>query len=685
MPRPSDALQSTGNCCPGTEPGCGLSTGLSKRPRPVRLGALSLTSWFSPCQAGSVMLKLALCTGMAMGVPLSYAQIGPVSRYAVMPNFQPMELASGPDGKLWFSGRTLASPGDTRLVRMGLDGSLLNAYVLNPTVALPTRLAAGPDGKLWVNTWGNTITQVDPGTGGQTPIAMPSSLGSYGASGITSGADGNLWMVMPRGLARITPQGQVTAFPVDTSGSYYGLSSGIINGPDGQLWFGNLSDPWRLYRLAPSNGAQSSVDISNLSFGAQTLAPGPDGQVWFLPSGYPAIAKIDPASQQITSYPIRTYSPNGLAAGPDQNLWYVTSAYSTTNVIGRITPQGAVTEYPLPTGIQASGLMVGPDGNFWYIESQQDPITQDDLYDIATFALPTAVPSCSAAPAQGFSNTVVTFSCSGLADGGQLSVQGGSCGTPRNGSAQCSAPLGSTDGTVVFTDGQGRLSYMPHTLTQLSQAYCFASPDQAFAGTSINLSCYGLPNGATLTIPGALCQAPHNDGSVGCQGVLGSGPNALGAMPQAPTRLADGTLGTSDIWLRTLVVHCSAYPNPAQIGQQVNIVCPDAPDGSTVQIAGAQCGLPDGNGASCSGVAGTGPSDLQANPEASISFYGVVGTSAVPLDIQAAQSPGPGSGGDAGSAVSIPALDELDLSLTALLLGAMGSLGAQPRRKRKAH
>lgn len=582
-----------------------------------------------------------------------------------------MELVSGPDGKLWFSGRTLASPGSTSLVQMGLDGSLLAAYVLDPSQALPTRLATGPDGRLWVNTWGNTITQLDPGTGSQNVFSVPSSLGSHGASGITTGSDGNIWMVMPQGLARVSPQGQVTAFPVDTHGSYFGLNSAIVNGPDGRLWFGNLFDPWLLYRLDPATGIDSSTDISSLSFGAQTLTSGPDGQVWFLPSGYKAIDAVDPNTLQITSNPIRTNAPNGLVTGPDNQLWYVTSSYYLTNVIGRITPQGLVTEYPLPAGAMASSIMVGPDGHFWYIESNPDPATSDTIYRIATFALPAEVPQCSASPVQGFSDTPVTFSCSGLASGGQLSLPGGSCNAAQNGIAQCTAALGSTDGTVVFTDAQGNLAYMPHALSQLTQAYCSADPDLAFAGTAINLSCSGLPTGATLTIPGAVCQAPQADGSVSCQGILGSGLNRLTDTPQAQTRLTDGTVGTSTIWLNTLVVHCSAYPNPAQVSLQVDIVCPDAPDDSIVQIPGAQCSMTNGSGASCSGIAGTGPTDLQANPSAAITFLGVGGSSTIALSLFGIQNP--------PTIPSIPTLRPEGLALTALLLGCL-RLGRRRRR-----
>ena len=53
-------------------------------------------------------------------------------------------------------------------------------------------------------------------------------------------------------------------------------------------------------------------------------------------------------------------------AGPDGNLWFTEDA---GNNIGRITPAGEITEFPLPTpGSGPAGITVGPDGNLWFTE-----------------------------------------------------------------------------------------------------------------------------------------------------------------------------------------------------------------------------------------------------------------------------------------------------------------------------
>ena len=61
-----------------------------------------------------------------------------------------------------------------------------------------------------------------------------------------------------------------------------------------------------------------------------------------------------------------------LAAGPDGNFWFTAL---NTNLIGRLTPTGVLSEFPLPahTG-GAFGITAGPDGTLWFTKSDGDRI-----------------------------------------------------------------------------------------------------------------------------------------------------------------------------------------------------------------------------------------------------------------------------------------------------------------------
>ena len=110
------------------------------------------------------------------------------------------------------------------------------------------------------------------------------------------------------------------------------------------------------------------------------LTVGPDGNLWFSeestdgtsPASPGAIGRITPAGT-ITEFPLPAGygSPSGLTVGPDGNLWFSEELYSDlypTGAIDRITPAGALTEFPIPGGDGPGDLTVAPDGNFWFLE-----------------------------------------------------------------------------------------------------------------------------------------------------------------------------------------------------------------------------------------------------------------------------------------------------------------------------
>ena len=103
--------------------------------------------------------------------------------------------------------------------------------------------------------------------------------------------------------------------------------------------------------------------------GPSSLALGPDGNLWFAESFANKIGRITP-SGVITEFPIPTANsfPAGIAAGVDGNLWFTEA---DGNKIGRITPAGAVTEFALHTvGALPGPIVLGGDGALWFAEAQ---------------------------------------------------------------------------------------------------------------------------------------------------------------------------------------------------------------------------------------------------------------------------------------------------------------------------
>jgi streptogramin lyase len=118
-----------------------------------------------------------------------------------------------------------------------------------------------------------------------------------------------------------------------------------------------------------SSGLQSNNESNPTS-----VAPGPDGNVWFTDNGAtPAIGRITPAGAITEFNAPAGSSPQAIAAGPDGNMWFTDNG--ATKAIGRITPSGTITEFS--TGLQANNasrpmaIAAGLDGNMWFTDLGQ--------------------------------------------------------------------------------------------------------------------------------------------------------------------------------------------------------------------------------------------------------------------------------------------------------------------------
>ncbi len=139
--------------------------------------------------------------------------------------------------------------------------------------------------------------------------------------------------------------------------------------------------------LVGAPAASASLDDTTLyllgaNSGPQGIVTGPDGNLWFTERYANKIGRITPDGA-ITEYPVPTaYSdPLGITAGPDGNLWFTAPGVGPPGCsgsrIGRITLDGVITEYPLPwasdphsttQGSCPRGITAGPDGNLWFAE-----------------------------------------------------------------------------------------------------------------------------------------------------------------------------------------------------------------------------------------------------------------------------------------------------------------------------
>ena len=247
-------------------------------------------------------------------------------------------------------------------------GHCVSRYTVFPITRLTpstashlSRITTGPDGNLWFID-GDAVGTMTP-TGDSHELAMPGSLDD-----IASGPDGNLWFTdgTNRVVGRVTTAGTPVEFPrvAGRPISPYG----IVAGPDGNLWFADLDGIGKM----TTAGALTMLTVPTAVPYATWIAVGSDGNFWFTEQ-VGKIGRITPAGA-ITEFPLpeTPLTPTsslafGIVAGPDGNLWF---AEPEPNKIGRITPVGVVTSFPVPTPDSLpSHVAAGPDGNVWFVES----------------------------------------------------------------------------------------------------------------------------------------------------------------------------------------------------------------------------------------------------------------------------------------------------------------------------
>jgi hypothetical protein len=194
------------------------------------------------------------------------------------------------------------------------------------------------------------------------------------------------------------------------------------------------------------------------------ITAGPDGNLWFTELSANRIGMINPATHAIAEFPVPTASAglNWITTGPDGNLWF-TEYYSASNKIGMINPTThAVTEFPAPyAGSSPHGITLGPDGNVWFTDPGTSAIGFVTSY--TTSLVVTARPPASVTAGSPFGLTV------------QAEDNSGNLVASFNGTvtvALASSPGGATlGGTLTVTASGGIATFSGLTLTKAAAGY----------------------------------------------------------------------------------------------------------------------------------------------------------------------------------------------------------------------
>jgi streptogramin lyase len=271
--------------------------------------------------------------------------------------------------------------------------------------AIPGSLTPGSDGNLWFTDRGTTamgrITTagaISEYSGGFPAGSIP---GAASGGGLTYGPDGNLWFTDSGTKAiGVFDLGTHAVNEYKTGLNPGSAPTSLVAGSDGNIWFTDLGTTKAVGEINPTTHVINEY-TSGLNAGSRPGIPtfGPDGNTWFADGGTPkAIGRIDVNTHAISEFSsgLSSTGVSRAVAGPDGNLWFVDKSV-TAPAVGRITPSGAITEFPvtLLPGQFMNAANFGPDGGLWIGVDTPGRIAR---FDITTHAFAMFPDSLSGQP-----------------------------------------------------------------------------------------------------------------------------------------------------------------------------------------------------------------------------------------------------------------------------------------------
>jgi streptogramin lyase len=236
----------------------------------------------------------------------------------------PTYIINGPDGNLWYVDEAHT-----------LGQVTTSGVVTSFTATNPGGLTVGPDNNLWMLEFnGDTVDVFNTSGAMMTSYGSNFSPANLQGEAIITGPDGNLWFNTFSGdnVVKMSSGGAAVGY-VYTS-QVTGVLRQMANGPDGNVWIADQGDNL-IARVTPS-GTMTAFPLPTSNAEPYGITAGPDGNLWFTEINANQIGRIT-TSGTITEYPVTTTNsaPYLITAGPDGNLWFTEQS---GNNIGMITP-----------------------------------------------------------------------------------------------------------------------------------------------------------------------------------------------------------------------------------------------------------------------------------------------------------------------------------------------------------
>ena len=292
---------------------------------------------------------------------------GVITEFALPSGHIPRAIVAGPDGNLWFT-----ESGTNRVGKITPTGTITEFVVATGG----SGLCAGQDGALWFPEAAPTLGRIT--TSGS--LSERTFTGSLGMLDITTGPDGNLWVLDPD-TKRIWTGAPATS-SISFNLNFFTIpkasngNGSITAGPDGNVWYASGNS------AAGGNGVVARVNTSTLAItettivgsgqaGPTSITPSSDGNIWVTVNT--SLVRVTTASTPVaTAFVVSDRELSAVTTGPDGNLWFTDRG---RNRIGTVPPTtggtlATPTTYFVPTfDADPIDIVSGPDGNLWFTEN----------------------------------------------------------------------------------------------------------------------------------------------------------------------------------------------------------------------------------------------------------------------------------------------------------------------------
>jgi virginiamycin B lyase len=268
-----------------------------------------------------------------------------------------------------------------------------------------SHIAAGPTGSRWAAADRPVPSILEIATDGTiTRHRLPYRRYPSTPVDISTGNDGSLWFTLNVSdqVGTMLPDGtfQLRNLPF---GSH---PIGVTQTDDNSVWV-SMAYPGAIGRIAP-DGTLSSFAVPTPYAYPYYLTEDAVGNVWFVEqhrrrglgdwdwlSGS-SIGRITPEGE-ITEIPVseQNVALTDIASSPGGGIWYTGAGaryVGTRNLVGQIAPDGEISRFPLGVHQVPAGITPGPDGAMWFAINGNGAIGRITRQGtITTFPLPDGV------------------------------------------------------------------------------------------------------------------------------------------------------------------------------------------------------------------------------------------------------------------------------------------------------